>query len=82
MTDDQRDVVRGTFEAEAADVTERFGSVFKAHHDEAEAEVLAALKEACAEIAWQPTSEFLLPYARAMAAGQRVLAEHGGQQGT
>jgi hypothetical protein len=82
MTDDQRDVVRGTFEAQAADVTEQFGSVFEAHHDEEEAEVLAALADACADIDWRPTGEFLLPYARAIAAGQRVLVEYGRQQGT
>ncbi len=80
-TDDPKDVVRGAFEAQAADVTERFEAVFETHHDQTEPEVLSALKGACAEIDWEPTDDFLLPYARAIAAGQRVLVEYGGEHG-
>jgi hypothetical protein len=81
MSDDPKDVVRGALEAQAADVTERFGAVFEAHHGQTEPEVLAALKGACAEINWEPTDDFLLPYARAIAAGHRVLVEYEGEHG-
>jgi hypothetical protein len=80
VTDDVRDVVRGAFEAQAADVAERFGSVFETHHDQSESVVLAALKGACAEIEWEPTDEFLRPYAKAITAGRQVVVEYGRRQ--
>lgn len=74
------DQVRAAFEAKASDLTVEFDKVFEAHHGQAESEVFGALRHMADEMNWHPSDEFLLPYAKVISGGQRVIFEYGNQQ--